>query len=140
MPPTPHTRHLLLTFTLLATFAPLAACTHATQHPNANCPNPVYSKPQPAVASWYGPGLQGNTTANGERFNMHDLTAAHKKLPFHTVVRVTYQNRSVDVRINDRGPFVKGRDIDLSKAAAEKIGMLRKGVANVTIQIRQKCR
>jgi rare lipoprotein A len=80
---------------------------------------------QDGVASWYGPGFHGRRTASGERFNTHALTAAHKTLPFGTCVRVTNKNtgRSVVVRVNDRGPFVAGRVIDLSRAAANAIGM-----------------
>lgn len=74
------------------------------------------------VASWYGPGFQGKRTASGERFNQHAMTAAHRHLPFGTLVRVTHKGRSVTVRINDRGPFIRGRTIDLSKAAARRIG------------------
>ena len=85
------------------------------------------------VASWYGPGFQGRKTASGERFNQWSLTAAHKTLPFGTMVRVTHGKRSVVVRINDRGPYVRGRSIDLSKAAAQKIGCL--GVCRVNIQV-----
>jgi rare lipoprotein A len=87
------------------------------------------------MASWYGPGFHGRQTANGERFNQHSLTAAHRSLPFGTKVRVTNANngRSVVVRINDRGPFVGGRSIDLSAAAARAIGM--SGVAPVRIEI-----
>ena len=73
-------------------------------------------------ASWYGPGFHGRKTASGERFNQNAMTAAHKTLKFGTLVRVTYKGRSVTVRINDRGPFTKGRTIDLSKAAARAIG------------------
>jgi rare lipoprotein A len=73
-------------------------------------------------ASWYGPGFHGKKTASGEIFNQNDMTAAHKTLPFGTIVKVTYNGKSVKVRINDRGPFIKGRTIDLSKAAAQKIG------------------
>lgn len=76
------------------------------------------------MASWYGPGFHGRKTASGERFNTHDLTAAHRTLPFGTRVRVEAANgRSVVVRINDRGPFTKGKVIDLSRAAANVIGM-----------------
>lgn len=74
------------------------------------------------IASWYGPGFHGRTTASGERFNQHAMTAAHKTLPFGTRVRVTHKGKSVVVRINDRGPFIKGRTIDLSKGAARAIG------------------
>ena len=85
------------------------------------------------VASWYGPGFHGRLTASGERFNQNALTAAHKTLKFGTKVQVTYKGRSVVVRINDRGPFTKGRTIDLSKAAARAIGCL--GVCTVTMKI-----
>jgi rare lipoprotein A len=89
------------------------------------------------VASWYGPGFHGRRTANGERFNQHALTAAHRSLPFGTQVKVTNLNngRSVVVRINDRGPFSKGRIIDLSKGAAKAIGVFNSGVAPVAIEV-----
>ncbi len=85
------------------------------------------------MASWYGPGFQGRRTASGERFNAHALTAAHKTLPFGTRVRVVNRQngRSVVVRINDRGPHVRGRMIDLSRAAARAIGL--SGAAKVAI-------
>ncbi|WP_394701368.1 septal ring lytic transglycosylase RlpA family protein [Marispirochaeta aestuarii] len=87
-------------------------------------------------ASWYGPGFHGRITASGERFNTNDLTAAHKTLPFGTRVRVTNtaNGKSVTVRINDRGPFVQGRIIDLSRAAAEQLGMLESGTAQVLVE------
>jgi rare lipoprotein A len=80
---------------------------------------------QKGKASWYGPGFHGRLTANGERFNTHAFTAAHKTLPFGTKLRVTHQKtgQSVVVRINDRGPYAHGRVIDLSKASAEAIGL-----------------
>ncbi|MGK7930936.1 MAG: septal ring lytic transglycosylase RlpA family protein [Microcystaceae cyanobacterium] len=89
------------------------------------------------VASWYGPGFHGRRTANGERYNQHGLTAAHRYLPFGTRVRVTNlrNNRSVVVRINDRGPFVGGRIIDLSAGAAKQIGVYHSGVAPVTVEV-----
>jgi rare lipoprotein A len=88
---------------------------------------------QAGAASWYGPGFQGRKTANGERFNTHALTAAHRSLPFGSRVKVTNNQtgRSVVVRINDRGPFVHGRIIDLSKASAQAIGI--SGVGRVTL-------
>jgi rare lipoprotein A len=88
---------------------------------------------QRGLASWYGPGFQGRRTANGERFNTHQLTAAHRSLPFGSRTRVTNERtgRSVVVRINDRGPFVRGRVIDLSQAAARAIGI--SGVGRVTV-------
>ena len=86
-------------------------------------------------ASWYGPRFHGRTTANGERYDMHQLTAAHKSLPFGTLVKVCHllSGRSVVVRINDRGPYIKGRVIDLSKAAAHKIGIRHRGVGRVVV-------
>jgi len=88
-------------------------------------------------ASWYGGKFHGRTTASGETFDTHALTAAHKTLPFDTMVEVTNLNngKTVRVRITDRGPFVEGRIIDLSMAAAKKIGMLGDGVAPVKISI-----
>lgn len=88
---------------------------------------------QAGVASWYGPGFHGRKTANGERFNMHALTAAHRTLPLGAQVRVTNTSngRSVVVRINDRGPYVGQRLIDLSKASAQAIGV--SGLAKVSI-------
>ena len=90
------------------------------------------------VASWYdckkpGECSKSKITANGEKFNPNALTAAHKSLPFGTKVRVTYKGRSVVVRINDRGPFIKGRTLDLSRAAARRIGCA--GVCVVHMQI-----
>jgi len=89
------------------------------------------------VASWYGPGFHGRSTANGERYDMNGLTAAHKTLPFNTKVRVTNvrNGRSVVVRINDRGPFVKARTIDLSRGAAKALGMINAGTAHVELEI-----
>ena len=86
-------------------------------------------------ASWYGPGFQGRRTANGERFNQNALTAAHPTLRFNSIVRVTYRGHSVDVRINDRGPYVGGRVIDLSKAAAEAVGLIASGHGEVHLEV-----
>lgn len=88
---------------------------------------------QAGVASWYGPGFHGRKTANGERFDMNALTAAHRTLPLGTQVRVTntHTGQSVVVRINDRGPYVGQRVIDLSKASAQAIGIA--GVGKVSI-------
>ncbi len=94
---------------------------------------------QKGEASWYGPGFNGKKTANGETFNMNKLTAAHRTLKFGTIVRVTNlrNNKQVEVRINDRGPYSKKRIIDLSKKAAEQIGLIKSGVAKVTIEIKK---
>ncbi len=91
---------------------------------------------QEGIASWYGPGFQGKKTSNKEIYNMYDMTAAHQTLPFETHVRVTNLNNghSVIVRINDRGPFVKDRIIDLSFSAAQAIDMLNSGTAPVRLE------
>lgn len=113
-------------------------------------PKPVVREPQvvavgpirfqvQGLASWYGPGFHGNYTANGERFNQYDLTAAHRYLPFGTRVRVTNldNGRSVVVRINDRGPFVGDRVLDLSRGAAQILGTVSSGVSAVRLDILQ---
>jgi len=84
------------------------------------------------LASWYGPGFHGRTTANGERYDMHGLTAAHKTLPFGTKLEVCYQGCTT-VRINDRGPFIGARELDLSYGAAQAVGLVAPGVANVEV-------
>ncbi|MEI6856540.1 septal ring lytic transglycosylase RlpA family protein [Psychrilyobacter sp.] len=88
-------------------------------------------------ASWYGDFFHGKKTASGEKYNMYNLTAANKTLPFGTIVRVKNldNGKSVKVKINDRGPYVKGRMIDLSRAAFEKIAPLRVGVLNIEVTI-----
>lgn len=95
---------------------------------------PVKAAEQCGLASWYGPGFHGRPTASGERFDQTAMTAAHRSLPFGTIVRVQWNERSVVVRINDRGPFVAGRIIDLSRAAAERLGMIQRGVAQVCLE------
>lgn len=86
-------------------------------------------------ASWYGPGFVGRRTASGERYNQNGLTAAHKTLPMGTLINVTNidNGKSVIVRVNDRGPFVRGRIVDLSKGAAKRIDMLGTGTAPVEL-------
>lgn len=88
-------------------------------------------------STWYGPGFHGKRTANGEKFNMNALTAAHKQLEFGTFVRVINleNDKEVVVKINDRGPFSKTRIIDLSKQAAQNIDLVQKGVAEVRLEI-----
>ena len=87
-------------------------------------------------ASWYGPRFHGKFTANGEVYDQMALTAAHKSLSFGTLLKITNpkNGKSVIVRINDRGPYIKGRELDLSKGAAIELGILAKGVARVKIQ------
>jgi rare lipoprotein A len=89
------------------------------------------------VASWYGPDFQGRPTSSGETFDMNAMTCAHKEYPFGTRVKVTNtsNNKSVECVVNDRGPFVKGRDIDLSYAAARQIDLIRPGIAPVLIEV-----
>ncbi len=94
------------------------------------------------VASWYGKECHGNPTASGEPYDMNGMTAAHKTLPLGTYVKVTdlETNRSVILRVNDRGPFVAGRIIDLSRGAAQELGTARKGVARVRVEAVQVAR
>lgn len=96
---------------------------------------PFLSLTLAALASWYGHPYHGQTTASGETYNMNAMTAAHPSLPFGTKVRVcsARTKRCAVVRINDRGPYVHGRSIDLSKAAAQRIGVYSEGVGEVTI-------
>jgi rare lipoprotein A len=100
-------------------------------------PKETYSFEQTGIASWYGPNFHGKKTANGETFDMYELTAAHKTLQIPSLVRVTNleNGRSIVVRINDRGPFSKGRIIDLSKRGAELLGFKNQGTARVKLQI-----
>lgn len=95
------------------------------------------AKTMQGAASFYGKRFHGRLTANGERFNMNALTAAHRSLPFGTKVKVTNKEngRTVVVRINDRGPFIRGRNIDLSRGAAAKLGMIDAGVVRVQMDI-----
>jgi rare lipoprotein A len=105
----------------------------APSPPISNVPRTV----QTGIASWYGPGFHGKRTSNGEVYNQYDMTAAHPTLPLGSRVMVTnvQTNQSVEVRINDRGPFVGGRVIDLSYAAARTIGLYEPGTAAVRIEV-----
>jgi len=84
------------------------------------------------LASWYGPGFHGRTTASGQRYNQYGFTAAHKTLPFGTRLRVCYKG-CVNVRINDRGPYIGARELDLSYGAANAIGLVGSGVGQVKV-------
>lgn len=102
----------------------------------------AFTLPLPALgqtgsASWYGPGFHGRTTASGERFNMHAATCAHRRLPFGTMVRITNlrNGKIAHCRINDRGPFVGGRIIDVSKGIAARLGMLKSGTAKARVDV-----
>lgn len=134
-------------FILLSTVALWGGCATTTRYGQASSsenqnttPTPLSTFRQTGMASYYTTEFDGRTTANGERYEMHDLTAAHETLPFNTRVRVTNlsNNLSVVVRINDRGPFTKRRIIDLSYAAAEKIGLIEAGTTKVEIEAVEK--
>ena len=92
------------------------------------------------TASYYAEDFHGKKTSNGERFNMNDFTCAHKSLPFNTILKVTNlaNGKTCEVRVNDRGPFVLNREIDLSKAAAIKLGMIGSGTTKVKLEIVKK--
>lgn len=106
-------------------------------------PRPTYFPGYPigyverGMASWYGPGFHGNKTANGERYDMHKLTAAHRTLPLGSVavIRSTHTGRQVTVRINDRGPFAKGRVLDLSLAGAQALGIVGNGTDQIELRV-----
>lgn len=97
----------------------------------------IEGKTQTGLASWYGDKEHKRKTASGERFNKNAYTAAHRTLPFGTIVRVTNLNNGKDVvvKINDRGPFIRGRIIDLSYAAAKSVGLVRSGVSKVKVEV-----
>jgi len=126
---------LLKICTLVNLIAILAAHAMTSLGAQSIIPEPRAFKPETGIASWYGDKFHGRKTANGEVYDMLAMTAAHKTLPFGTLVLVTNltDGRQVVVRINDRGPFIEGRIIDLSKAAAVHIGLDRTGIAQVRI-------
>ncbi|MBF0567230.1 MAG: septal ring lytic transglycosylase RlpA family protein [Nitrospirae bacterium] len=118
----------------------VCGCTHAVRVPprrDARVPEtpPVTGKTQ-MIASWYGPDFHGKLTASGERYDMYAMTAAHKTLPFGTILKLTNPDTgvSVTVTVTDRGPFVAGRDIDLSYRAAKEVGVIGPGVLAVMVQ------
>lgn len=117
-------KHLLLSIILIFVLSSLSA--------------EVYR--EKALVSYYAGDFHGKKTSNGEYFNMNDYTCANKSLPFNTILKVTNLSNglSVQVRVNDRGPFVTGRELDLSKAAAQKIGMIKSGTTYVRIEIVKK--
>lgn len=120
--------------TLATTLLVLGGCSLVTR-PTPPPPFPETGEAETGIASWYGPGFHGRTTANGETYDMDAMTAAHKTLAFGTIVRVDNleNGRSVRVRINDRGPFVDGRIIDLSRRGARELDMLGSGIARVRV-------
>ncbi|WP_029519824.1 septal ring lytic transglycosylase RlpA family protein [Persephonella sp. IF05-L8] len=110
----------------------LFSCAGKKERYYGRCPTTIKG-----IASYYGKKFHGRKTASGERYNMYKYTAAHKYLPFGTILLVKNlkNGRTVKVRINDRGPFVKGRVLDLSYAAAKKLGMLRAGIVPVIAKV-----
>lgn len=114
-----------------------AAANSSAATGSGTAPSSAATQGTYGVASWYGGRYHGRQTASGEPFDMNALTAAHPSLPFGTRVRVTNleNSRSVVLRINDRGPFVKRRIIDVSRRAAEELGFIRQGVARVRVDI-----
>lgn len=123
-------RALLLTLGLLF----ITSCGSARAHVRA--PDGARHQMR-GLASWYGQQFHGRPTASGEAFDMNAFTAAHKTLPFGTRIRVTHQEtrKSVVVRVTDRGPFVKGRVVDLSYGAARELGMIQAGVVPVQLEV-----
>jgi len=124
-----------LTLGLATTALVAAGCSRVVMSPA-----PVPGRPQTGIASWYGPGFHGQPTSSGEVYDQRGLSAAHPTLPLGTLVRVTNldNGRSVDVRVNDRGPFAKGRAIDLSYGAACAIGLVGPGTAPVRIEVLER--
>jgi rare lipoprotein A len=115
----------------------LAGSCAQRKAPSSSAASTERHRTETGRASWYGKAHQGKLTASGEPFDMHALTAAHRTLPFGTIVRVTElkSGRSVNVRINDRGPFRSDRIIDLSYEAAKKLGFIARGTARVEIAV-----
>ena len=122
----------LATLTLLCVL--LASCAPGKK-PVVESPPKTYKFLFQTQASWYGKEFQGRKTASGERFNMHELTAAHRTLPFGTklLVKNISNQKKVVVRVNDRGPFAKGRGIDVSFAAASRLGFISQGETVVRV-------
>ncbi|MGH7799449.1 MAG: septal ring lytic transglycosylase RlpA family protein [Thermodesulfobacteriota bacterium] len=123
-------------FLALLTFPFLFLCTH-NYGKNVKKNHSLKNSSTIGVGSWYGGNFHGKKTASGKRFNMYNYTAAHRSLPLGTQVRVVNlkNGRGVIVKINDRGPYIKGRIIDLSYAAAKSIGMVGSGIARVKVEV-----
>ncbi|PID59676.1 MAG: septal ring lytic transglycosylase RlpA family lipoprotein [Ignavibacteriae bacterium] len=120
---------------IIITFYFLVSCSSSRDYSEYNSVKGKFI--ESGVASWYGPNFDGMKTANGETFDMQDMTAAHRTLPFGSLIKVVDSDtkKYIIVRINDRGPYAKQRIIDLSKRAAEKLGIIRKGTANVNLYL-----
>lgn len=122
----------------------ISSCVFSTtplgRYAIAKEPQPVHEQVEQGDASWYGPRFHGRKTANGERYNQNAMTAAHRTLPIGSVIDVTNprNGKTVRLRVNDRGPFVKGRIVDLSRAAAIQLDTIARGVEPVVIRIVSK--
>ena len=132
----PHRRRAAQLFAAVL-FVLLAARCASTPSKAPQTPADWSAFRQEGTASWYGPTFHGKTTANGERYNMLGMTAAHQKLPFNTMVKVTNLENGVTavVRINDRGPFLKGRILDLSYAAARALKANGPGTIRIRLEV-----
>lgn len=121
---------------LLVSIVLAGACAQR-KGPSASPASIEHRHVETGQASWYGKAHHGELTASGERFDMHALTAAHRTLPFGTIVRITHlgSGKSVNVRINDRGPFRSSRIIDLSYEAARRLGIVARGTARVKLTV-----
>ena len=124
----------------LALLIALGGCAHRKAPPPTTVPEVTPARPgtvEKGIASWYGEPYHGRRTASGEVYDMHRVSAAHRTLPFGTLVRVTRRDtgQSVEVRINDRGPFIAGRIIDLSYGAAKRIDLDVDGIAPVKVEV-----
>ena len=130
-------KRVLLTFGLLALAVPGSAQSSDTISPGGRRAEARLAEARRGVASYYAASLHGRRTANGERYDRTALTAAHKTLPFGTLLRVESEQsgRRVLVRVNDRGPFIKGRALDLSGAAADRLRMRQRGTARIRYEI-----
>jgi rare lipoprotein A len=132
------TRRALQWCAVAAIAVAAASCAGARRAPEREAEPPAEDRPgvQEGLASYYGRYHHGKRTASGERFDMRAMTCAHRTLPFGTRLRVTdlESGRSVVVRVNDRGPFARGRVVDLSEAAAKALGILERGVARVRLE------
>ena len=115
----------------------LTSCSGWTLREPAHSPGYPIGYVERGTASWYGPGFHGNRTANGEVYDMHKLTAAHRTLPLGSIAEVTSltTGRTVTVRINDRGPFINGRVLDLSLAGARALGMVHQGTDEIQLKV-----
>ena len=129
--------NIKITFITIFSFLLLASGCSIKQQPKYYC---ISEHDLIGEASYYGEKWDGRTTANGEKLNIHAMTAAHKTIPFNSIVRVTLLStgKSVNVRINDRGPYCKGRIIDLTDEAAKRLGMYHQGVGEVKLEILKK--